>query len=568
MATIPTQNAVPSEAPRDLKFNSGKIDEFVTSLEHEYKDRFGRCHMTIEGMRWIFEQLMERFKVDINQAIIAAGYIPMDSFQQGAEITKRNEILRDETTGEYYRWDGDLPKTVPAGSTPESAGGIGMGAWVSVGDASLRGDLSNDGDNLGDSLIAVRQPFSGAVVRTQHDKNSDIVSSADVGVSSDDSTTQFTNLDSEGVSVLITSDEISVADDIPGTVHLSLKEITQSGAGAVPIRNLSRKNILPKNNKIYDVTTGYDFDYRQDNIIKNSTFFVWHNVTVGKKNIGMPTNLSASANAMICAFWRMETTANVTCGGISKISSPAGGLHFVATYGSTGGFVYLRQNINGVQAFGTKTFTACIDLEVNGNCEMDYYARMRINSSNDAALRPLIVDSENIDVISGRHRYAITFTCPDVDSFRGTENSQNSMEIAFRIHGAEQTLAVNVRGITVSPGSHIPHPMMSDPQKDVCDADVMYRIAPFGIGGFTDAIGQRRYAVDIGCLRYTAGSLSIYDMAGNSNVISTYSLDGKRTDNVPFTLTADNMAYGSFQLLLQSSTASGMAGWYVYNAYP
>lgn len=153
MATIPTQNAVPSEAPRDLKFNSGKIDEFVTSLEHEYKDRFGRCHMTIEGMRWVFENLMERFKVDINQAIIAAGYIPMDSFQQGAEITKRNEILRDETTGEYYRWDGDLPKTVPAGSTPESAGGVGMGAWVSVGDASIRTVLR---EPSGASMIGVQ----------------------------------------------------------------------------------------------------------------------------------------------------------------------------------------------------------------------------------------------------------------------------------------------------------------------------------------------------------------------------------------------------------------------------
>lgn len=147
MATIPTQNAVPSEAPRDLKFNSGKIDEFVTSLEHEYKDRFGRCHMTIEGMKWMFDQLVLRFKVDMNQAIISAGYITVDSFQQGAqlpdnEITQRNQILRDETTGEYYRWDGELPKSVPAGSTPESSGGIGMGAWVSVGDASLRGELS------------------------------------------------------------------------------------------------------------------------------------------------------------------------------------------------------------------------------------------------------------------------------------------------------------------------------------------------------------------------------------------------------------------------------------------
>lgn len=144
MATIPTQNAVPSEAPRDLKFNSGKIDEFVTSLEHEYKDRFGRCHLTIEGMKWMFDQLVERFKVDMNQAIIAAGYIPMDSFQMGAEITKRNEILRDETTGEYYRWDGDLPKSVPAGATPESSGGVGVGKWVGVGDASLRSDLNRE----------------------------------------------------------------------------------------------------------------------------------------------------------------------------------------------------------------------------------------------------------------------------------------------------------------------------------------------------------------------------------------------------------------------------------------
>ncbi|HHK9512340.1 TPA: hypothetical protein ACQZHH_003619 [Morganella morganii] len=149
MATIPTQNAVPSEAPRDLKFNSGKIDEFVTSLEHEYKDRFGRCHMTIEGMKWMFDQLVLRFKVDMNQAIISAGYITVDSFQQGAqlpdnEITQRNQILRDETTGEYYRWDGDLPKVVPAGSTPESTGGIGKGVWIDIGGANLRTDLKAD----------------------------------------------------------------------------------------------------------------------------------------------------------------------------------------------------------------------------------------------------------------------------------------------------------------------------------------------------------------------------------------------------------------------------------------
>ncbi|EMO7790791.1 phage tail protein, partial [Citrobacter freundii] len=36
------------------------------------------------------------------------------------------------------RWDGAFPKVVPAGSTPDSTGGKGDGAWVGVGDAAFR----------------------------------------------------------------------------------------------------------------------------------------------------------------------------------------------------------------------------------------------------------------------------------------------------------------------------------------------------------------------------------------------------------------------------------------------
>ncbi|WP_368884628.1 hypothetical protein [Providencia vermicola] len=144
-----TQKPVPSSDVKDLFFNSGLLDIWATSLERKYIDRFGNCHLTAAGMEWIFNELIEKFNVDINQAIIAAGYITIDSFQQGAdlpnnELTQRNHILRDEATGEYYRWDGELPKQVPTGSTPQSTGGIGRGAWVSVGDASLRTDLSKD----------------------------------------------------------------------------------------------------------------------------------------------------------------------------------------------------------------------------------------------------------------------------------------------------------------------------------------------------------------------------------------------------------------------------------------
>lgn len=171
----PTLKDVPSSDINDLFFNSGKVDEFVTSLQHSYIDRFGKCHRTVEGMNWIVDQLIEQFKIDVNQAIIAAGYITLDSFQQGAklpnnEITLRNHVLRDESTGEYYRWDGDLPKQVPVGSTPQSTGGIAKGAWVSVGDASLRGDLNKEtgaglimttsGDSVEDAIKNVNESAS------------------------------------------------------------------------------------------------------------------------------------------------------------------------------------------------------------------------------------------------------------------------------------------------------------------------------------------------------------------------------------------------------------------------
>lgn len=130
MATVPTNNPIPSEDPRDLKFNAGKIDEVVNSDAHYYTDRFGVRRWTIAGFQYTAEEAIRNY-----------GYITMDSFEDGATLTLPNQTLRYEATGEYYRWDGEFPKTVASGSTPETSGGIGFGAWISVGDASLRGDI-------------------------------------------------------------------------------------------------------------------------------------------------------------------------------------------------------------------------------------------------------------------------------------------------------------------------------------------------------------------------------------------------------------------------------------------
>lgn len=144
MATVPTNNPIPSEDPRDLKFNAGKIDEVVNSDAHYYTDRFGVRRWTIAGFQFTAEEAIRNY-----------GYITMDSFEDGATLTLPNQVLRYEATGEYYRWDGAYPKSVAAGSTPASAGGVSTGAWVSVGDAVLRTELASvNGATLSLSQVA------------------------------------------------------------------------------------------------------------------------------------------------------------------------------------------------------------------------------------------------------------------------------------------------------------------------------------------------------------------------------------------------------------------------------
>lgn len=155
MATQPTQNPVPSESPRDLKFNAGKIDEYVTSMGWTYTDRFGQKHYTIEGNNYLAQQAMAAF-----------GYVVLNgkTFTTGATISQPNEVLLNTADGEYYKWTGSFasgPKVVPANSTPDTTGGIGPGAWVGVGDASLRAALAAPG---GVDLV------NGAAKQTDVDK--------------------------------------------------------------------------------------------------------------------------------------------------------------------------------------------------------------------------------------------------------------------------------------------------------------------------------------------------------------------------------------------------------------
>lgn len=77
------------------------------------------------------------------RSLAEAGLTLVDgSFEEGATANNKTDAVWYIAGGQCYVWDGAGTKTVAAKSTPESTGGIGIGKWVGVGDASLRSDLS------------------------------------------------------------------------------------------------------------------------------------------------------------------------------------------------------------------------------------------------------------------------------------------------------------------------------------------------------------------------------------------------------------------------------------------
>ena len=72
------------------------------------------------------------------------------SFQDGAKLLDKNNRIIDRASNppQLYIWDGEFPKSVPAGTTPASTGGVAEGAWQPVGDVTLREELASAGGAL------------------------------------------------------------------------------------------------------------------------------------------------------------------------------------------------------------------------------------------------------------------------------------------------------------------------------------------------------------------------------------------------------------------------------------
>ncbi|WP_404839925.1 phage tail protein [Aeromonas media] len=125
------------------------------------------------------------------RSMAEVGYDLVGQFGTKLTIQNAKQVLLSKEGTKAYAWQGELPKDVPADATLENTGGFGPGLWLDKSDASLRKNVASPD---GGRLIGIQQPFAGAVHRTLHDKNAEMLSPTD-----------FLTL-SEAISAAITND--------------------------------------------------------------------------------------------------------------------------------------------------------------------------------------------------------------------------------------------------------------------------------------------------------------------------------------------------------------------------
>lgn len=97
------------------------------------------------------------------------------SFDVGFTITSiKEEIVYGS---QRLVWTGTYPKTVPSGSTPDTTGGIGSGAWAYSNDSVLRENLRSSEEGLGGDLVSwSRAPMTTKPTTVSEALNTRIVS--------------------------------------------------------------------------------------------------------------------------------------------------------------------------------------------------------------------------------------------------------------------------------------------------------------------------------------------------------------------------------------------------------
>ncbi|QZD26083.1 tail fiber protein [Klebsiella phage vB_KpnS_MK54] len=182
MATTPTSNPIPSEDPRDLKFNAGKIDEEVNGSADYYADRFGVQRLTNTGRNNQFQDQMtqqaddwlEQFNQqnsDFQQFLLNSGYQFLGDYENGPyTITARNQIIRYQN--EFWRLNAATNPSYTTTGINSTSWAVDVTHLVSVGDATLRQELSSEN---GSELVDYKHGNSGTLAYSLHSRLSTVL---------------------------------------------------------------------------------------------------------------------------------------------------------------------------------------------------------------------------------------------------------------------------------------------------------------------------------------------------------------------------------------------------------
>lgn len=90
-----------------------------------------------------------KLRPTIERLASESGYTLVNgSFEEGASVSLKTQVVWQQATGKIFAWFQDATKTVSAGSTPETTGGIGAGAWVDRTDVTLRSALASESSTI------------------------------------------------------------------------------------------------------------------------------------------------------------------------------------------------------------------------------------------------------------------------------------------------------------------------------------------------------------------------------------------------------------------------------------
>ncbi|QHJ80146.1 MAG: hypothetical protein [Bacteriophage sp.] len=177
------------------------------------------------------------------------GWVTVESFEKGATLNLKNQVLLWEKDGQYYHWAGKLPKVIAKNSTPQTAGGIGGGRWVLIGDASLRASLAS---KAGASMVRTTTGESLQQILDAWPKNNNnlfliLVKMAEGGVVKiacyGDSTTDGVGTTKHKKNVTGTNHNLNAPNAWPAQLQILLREMYQNNAIYVFNAGFSGKRI-------------------------------------------------------------------------------------------------------------------------------------------------------------------------------------------------------------------------------------------------------------------------------------------------------------------------------------